>query len=88
MSKSFEFFFDVGSPASCLADTQVAKVGFATEALKALAGDPVVRDSHGKMIEEAAARGVFGAPALFAANALYFGQDRLDFVVRAPRRMA
>lgn len=32
---------------------------------------------------EAAERGVFGAPTMFVADELFFGQDRLDFVERA-----
>ena len=33
--------------------------------------------------EAAAARGVFGTPTMFMDNAMYFGQDRLDFVEEA-----
>ncbi|MGH8348983.1 MAG: DsbA family protein, partial [Pseudomonas sp.] len=33
--------------------------------------------------EKAVARGVFGAPSMFVDNQLYFGQDRLDFVLEA-----
>jgi 2-hydroxychromene-2-carboxylate isomerase len=28
-------------------------------------------------------RGVFGAPSMFIDNQLFFGQDRLDFVLEA-----
>lgn len=30
--------------------------------------------------EEAVARGVFGAPTVFVGDAMFFGQDRLDFI--------
>ncbi|MEJ8867643.1 2-hydroxychromene-2-carboxylate isomerase [Pseudomonas jessenii] len=33
--------------------------------------------------EKAVQRGVFGAPSMFVDNQLYFGQDRLDFVLEA-----
>ena len=33
--------------------------------------------------EEAVARGVFGAPTFFVGDAMFFGQDRLDFVREA-----
>ncbi len=33
--------------------------------------------------EEAVARGVFGAPTFFVGEAMFFGQDRLDFVREA-----
>ena len=33
--------------------------------------------------DEAVARGVFGAPTCFVGDAMFFGQDRLDFVREA-----
>ena len=33
--------------------------------------------------EQAVQRGVFGAPSMFVDNQLFFGQDRLDFVIEA-----
>lgn len=36
-----------------------------------------------KATEEAAERGVFGAPTMFVDDEIYFGQDRLDWVERA-----
>jgi 2-hydroxychromene-2-carboxylate isomerase len=33
--------------------------------------------------EQAVARGVFGVPSFFVRNELFFGQDRLEFVVEA-----
>jgi 2-hydroxychromene-2-carboxylate isomerase len=33
--------------------------------------------------EAAVARGVFGAPTMFMDDAMYFGQDRLDFIEEA-----
>ena len=33
----------------------------------------------------AAERGVFGAPTMFVGDQMYFGNDRLDFVVEALR---
>ena len=30
--------------------------------------------------DEAVARGVFGAPTCFVGEAMFFGQDRLDFL--------
>lgn len=35
--------------------------------------------------DEAVARGVFGAPTVFVGDAMFFGQDRLDFVREALR---
>lgn len=36
--------------------------------------------------EEAVARGVFGVPSFFVNDELFFGQDRLEFVVEALQR--
>ena len=33
--------------------------------------------------EDAVQRGVFGAPSLFVGGAMFFGQDRLEFVREA-----
>ena len=49
----------------------------------ALIGDPAVKQGLIANTEEAAARGAFGAPTMFAGDAMHFGQDRLDFVAQA-----
>jgi 2-hydroxychromene-2-carboxylate isomerase len=36
----------------------------------------------------AAKRGVFGAPTIFVGDQMFFGNDRLDFVVEALRSAA
>ncbi|MFT6146767.1 MAG: 2-hydroxychromene-2-carboxylate isomerase, partial [Myxococcota bacterium] len=35
--------------------------------------------------EEAIGRGAFGAPTFFVGDKMYFGNDRLHFVVRAAK---
>jgi 2-hydroxychromene-2-carboxylate isomerase len=59
------------------------EAGFDPEALLALAGDPEVKDRLKSQTQEAVARGVFGAPTFFVGDAMYWGQDRLDFVKEA-----
>ena len=49
----------------------------------ALANDPEVKAALKTNTEEAVSRGVFGAPAVFVGDTLFFGQDRLDFVREA-----
>ena len=49
----------------------------------ALVGDPEVKAKLVATTEEAVARGVFGAPTFFVGDAMFFGQDRLDFVREA-----
>ena len=57
--------------------------GFDPEALLALASDPAVKEHLKAQTQEAVARGVFGAPTFFVGDAMYWGQDRLDFVKEA-----
>lgn len=45
--------------------------------------DPEVKAALKATTEEAVARGVFGAPSFFVGDAMFFGQDRLEFVRQA-----
>jgi 2-hydroxychromene-2-carboxylate isomerase len=49
-------------------------------------GTAEVKDRLRVNTEEAVARGVFGAPTCFVGDAMFFGQDRLDFVEEELRR--
>ena len=68
--------------AAVLAATLVA-AGFDAEEFVALVSDPEVKARLVATTEEAVARGVFGAPTFFVGDAMFFGQDRLDFVREA-----
>jgi len=57
--------------------------GFDAAEFAALVGDPEVKAKLIATTEEAVARGVFGAPTFFVGDAMFFGQDRLDFVREA-----
>ena len=57
--------------------------GFDADAFVALVADPEVKARLIATTEEAVARGVFGAPTFFVGDAMFFGQDRLDFVREA-----
>ena len=72
---------NLGDPA-VLAAT-LAEAGFDADELVALTGDPEVKAKLVATTEEAVARGVFGAPTFFVGDAMFFGQDRLDFVREA-----
>lgn len=67
--KTFEFWFDFGSPAAYLAFTQIKK-------LEELTGASAV---HRPVLSG----GVLGAPTFFVGNQVFWGQDRLDFVKEA-----
>ncbi|KAB0483747.1 2-hydroxychromene-2-carboxylate isomerase [Pseudomonas reinekei] len=49
----------------------------------ALTADEEVKAALKTNTEKAVQRGVFGAPSMFVNNQLFFGQDRLDFVLEA-----
>ena len=49
----------------------------------ALVNDPTVKDALKLNTAEAVGRGVFGAPTMFVAGEMFFGQDRLEFVRQA-----
>ncbi|MEB0047210.1 MULTISPECIES: 2-hydroxychromene-2-carboxylate isomerase [unclassified Pseudomonas] len=57
--------------------------GFAPHEVLALTADEEVKTALKDNTENAVKRGVFGAPSMFVGNELFFGQDRLDFVVEA-----
>ncbi|VVP51481.1 2-hydroxychromene-2-carboxylate isomerase [Pseudomonas fluorescens] len=51
----------------------------------ALTADEEVKAALKTNTEKAVQRGVFGAPSMFVDDQLFFGQDRLDFVLEALR---
>ena len=50
--------------------------------------DPAIKDALKANTDEAVRRGVFGAPALFVGDTLFWGNDRLAFVEEALRGAA
>ncbi|MBK5414421.1 2-hydroxychromene-2-carboxylate isomerase [Pseudomonas sp. TH31] len=59
--------------------------GFDPHEVLALTADEEVKAALKDNTEKAVQRGVFGAPSMFIDNQLFFGQDRLDFVLEALR---
>lgn len=57
--------------------------GFEPDTLYEMATDPQLKSLIAANTEEAEKRGAFGAPTMFFAEQMFFGQDRLDFVRRA-----
>ncbi|MFJ2691893.1 2-hydroxychromene-2-carboxylate isomerase [Pseudomonas sp. NPDC087336] len=56
---------------------------FDPQEILALTVDEDVKNELKETTEKAVQRGVFGAPSMFVGDQLYFGQDRLDFVIEA-----
>jgi 2-hydroxychromene-2-carboxylate isomerase len=59
--------------------------GFDPHEVLALTSDEEVKAALKGNTEKAVQRGVFGAPSMFVDDQLFFGQDRLDFVLEALR---
>jgi len=74
---------NLGDPAVVAATLKAA--GFDPEAFAALVADPAVKQKLIDNTDEAVRRGVFGAPTMFVGDAMFFGQDRLEFVKDALR---
>lgn len=63
--------------------TVLTQNGFDPTEVLALTADEDVKATLKNNTEKAVQRGVFGAPSMFVDNQLFFGQDRLDFVLEA-----
>jgi len=61
----------------------LAPAGLEPQGILALTADQAVKDALKANTEEAVRRGAFGAPTMFVGDAMFFGQDRLDFVREA-----
>jgi len=47
-----------------------------------------IKEALRRNTDEAVSRGVFGAPTFFVGNEMFWGNDRLDFVEEALRKLA
>ncbi|MHC8306642.1 2-hydroxychromene-2-carboxylate isomerase [Pseudomonas sp. PB3P13] len=63
----------------------LSRNGFDPVAVLALTADEEVKATLKEKTGQAVQRGVFGAPSMFVDDQLFFGQDRLDFVIEALR---
>ncbi len=63
----------------------LVSAGLDADKLLELSQDTTVKAELVANTDKAVARGVFGAPTLFMDGAMYFGQDRLDFIEEALR---
>ena len=57
--------------------------GLDGDALLKTAGDSRYGELLDRSTEAAAQRGVFGSPTFFVGDQMFFGNDRLDFIVEA-----
>jgi 2-hydroxychromene-2-carboxylate isomerase len=59
------------------------QAGFNVDELLALTNNQTTKDALKTATQVAVERGIFGAPTFFVGNEMFWGQDRLDFVVEA-----
>jgi 2-hydroxychromene-2-carboxylate isomerase len=59
------------------------QAGFNVDELLALTNNQITKDALKAATQEAVERGIFGAPTLFVGKEMFWGQDRLDFVIEA-----
>ena len=73
----------LGEPATVA--SVLSRNGFDPQEVLALTNDEHVKSVLKENTEQAVQRGVFGIPSMFLGNEMFFGQDRLDFVLEALR---
>jgi 2-hydroxychromene-2-carboxylate isomerase len=61
----------------------VREAGLDAERLLARTEDPAVKEELKRNTDEAVRRGVFGAPTFFVGDAMFWGNDRVQFVAEA-----
>lgn len=72
---------DMGQPE--VVGTALASHGIDPATVFPYLEDPAVKAALKASTDEAVQRGVFGAPTMFVADEMFFGQDRLDFIREA-----
>ena len=70
---------------SAIVAASLQRAGFDPAAMMALCNDPVTKDDLKAATQLAVERGVFGAPTFFVGEEMFWGQDRIDFVLEALR---
>jgi len=69
---------DMGDPE--VIGATLTEHGFDAVAYFAGVQEEAIKDELKRRVEQAVARGVFGAPTFFVGDKMWFGQDRLDWV--------
>jgi 2-hydroxychromene-2-carboxylate isomerase len=64
------------------------RIGFTPAAFAAAIESQEVKDELRRNTDEAIARGVFGAPAFFVGDEMFWGNDRFDFIEEALRKQS
>ncbi len=78
----FGAFWGSGAPLATVEDVVAVlnSAGVGGPSLAARIDDPALDSALDAATDEAAARGVFGAPTMYVGDEMFFGNDRFDFV--------
>ena len=78
----FGAYWGTGAPLATAADVVAVLRGAGVDAPNLLAriDDPDLDKALDAATDEAASRGVFGAPTMYVGDEMFFGNDRFDFV--------
>ncbi|MBI1404543.1 MAG: 2-hydroxychromene-2-carboxylate isomerase [Caulobacter sp.] len=78
----FGAYWGTGAPLTSAADVVAVlnSAGVEAPGLLARIDDPELDKALDVATEDAASRGVFGAPTMYVGEEMFFGNDRLDFV--------
>ena len=61
----------------------LATAGLAVDAMLAATQQPLIKEALKTATDAAVGRGVFGVPAMFVGDVMFFGQDRLRYIEEA-----
>ena len=88
VSAIFRAVWGVPAPLATAADVAAVleAAGVSAPDLASRIDDPALDEALDKATADAAGRGVFGAPAMFVGEEMFFGNDRFDFVREALAR--
>ena len=88
VSAIFRAVWGVPAPLATAADVAAVleAAGVSAPDLVSRIDDPALDEALDKATADAAARGVFGAPAMFVGEEMFFGNDRFNFVREALAR--
>ena len=81
MIKPFEFYFDFASPYSFIAHKKIRKIEKENSIRINYTTQQSIKDELKRRTDNAYEKGIFGAPSFIINNKIFWGQDRLEFVL-------
>ena len=81
MIKPFEFYFDFASPYSFIAHKKIRKIEKENSIRINYTTQQSIKDELKRRTDNAYKIGIFGAPSFIINNKIFWGQNRLEFVL-------